>query len=161
MNLKTVKRWLTDSVRVQESGCWEWLKSTNKKGYGRVGQNCSVFLKYGERLAHRISWLVYNGPIPPDACVLHKCDNPKCINPKHLFLGTIGDNNRDMHAKGRATLVRARGVEHHSHRFTEEDIKAIRTRLDNGDSHRSIARDYGVQHQSIGAIHRGQTWTHI
>src|SRR5687767_4720826 len=77
-------------------GCWLWTASRNAKGYGQI--------MYQRRPihAHRVSWQLANGPIPDGLCVLHRCDNPQCVNPGHLFLGTIVDNNRDMFAKGRA-----------------------------------------------------------
>lgn len=82
--------------KVDRSGdCWTWQGSRDRKGYGRVSVNQRPVL------AHRFSWTLSHGPIPDGLCVLHKCDNPPCVNPEHLFLGTIADNNRDMVAKGR------------------------------------------------------------
>jgi hypothetical protein len=77
-------------------GCWEWRGDHNAKGYGRLtvsGRNCR---------AHRLSWQLHRGPIPRGEWVLHTCDNPNCVNPAHLFLGTHTDNMRDCCAKGRA-----------------------------------------------------------
>ena len=78
--------------------CWVWVGPTNDKGYGqiRVGGRGSRCL-----LVHRLSWELHYGPIPPGMCVLHHCDNPPCVRPDHLFLGTLADNNRDMYRKGR------------------------------------------------------------
>jgi uncharacterized protein YjiS (DUF1127 family) len=78
--------------------CWPWLAATNEKGYGVVGG------KDGTTKANRVAWKLTNGPIPDGKCVLHRCDNPPCCNPGHLFTGTRGDNNRDMHAKGRGVV---------------------------------------------------------
>lgn len=82
---------------VKTAGCWKWLGCT-VKGYGKIGaQNC-----IGSPLAaHRVSWELHHGKIPNGFCVLHKCDNPPCCNPDHLFLGSLADNNRDRVAKGR------------------------------------------------------------
>lgn len=84
------------NVSIQTEGCWEWLACKNPGGYGIVrlsdGKNI---------LAHRLSWLSLVGPIPDGLCVLHHCDNPPCVRPDHLFLGTLAENNKDMTAKGR------------------------------------------------------------
>jgi len=79
-------------------GCWIWTGSTNKKGYGQMSQG-----KRGLRPlhVHRVSWEIHNGQIPDDQCVLHRCDNPACVRPDHLFLGTEKENTRDMMSKER------------------------------------------------------------
>lgn len=79
------------------TGCWLWTASVNRKGYGRIGVGDAA------ALAHRVSWELHRGPIPGGLCVLHKCDVPACVNPDHLFLGTVPDNTADCIAKGRFT----------------------------------------------------------
>src|SRR6266550_5872844 len=88
-----VERFRSYFLTGQEDQCWEWLGSRSK-GYGRITINC------GTELAHRISWIVHIGPIPAGLNVLHHCDNPCCVNPSHLFVGTQTDNNRDCSSKG-------------------------------------------------------------
>lgn len=78
-----------------DSGCIEWVGAGNGKGYGMLWDGSRA------RLAHRIAYEIANGQIPDGMCILHRCDNRSCVNPEHLFLGTISDNNRDMTEKGR------------------------------------------------------------
>lgn len=88
------------------TGCWLWTGITNNKGYGQMHIYCRDKKGPIKRLAHRISYEELVGPIPDGLCVLHKCDVPLCVNPRHLWLGTKADNNRDMKEKGRKRLLR-------------------------------------------------------
>lgn len=84
------------------SGCWEWNRGRNRDGYGRLSWSYGLVQKFGgERAAHRIAWILTHGPIPRGMLVLHKCDNPPCINPDHLMLGTELTNMQDKIHKGR------------------------------------------------------------
>lgn len=94
--------------RVQKTkSCWNWMGCTTSSGYGMV--QCRS-ISQQPLLCHRVAWSITNGPIPGDLHVLHKCDNPSCVNPAHLFLGTQCDNNRDRDRKGRTASGDSNGA---------------------------------------------------
>jgi hypothetical protein len=99
-----------------ESGCWEWQALRSPFGHGK-------FKALGETLAHRVSFKMHLGPIIKDACICHKCDNPSCVNPEHLFMGTLDDNNKDRATKKRNNH-RNEGKTHckRGHEFNSENL---------------------------------------
>lgn len=110
--------------------------------------------------AHRVSWMLANGPIPAGMVVCHRCDNPPCVNPDHLFLGTQIDNMRDRSKKGRGN--HRKGSRHGRAKLTEQDVRVIRSRYATGDWKQSdLAAEYGVSQPLIGHIVRRVTWRHI
>lgn len=132
------------------SECWEWLGSKNSRGYGRVVWN-------GKNVrAHRVAWELANGPIPEGKCVLHYCDNPSCVNPHHLWVGSHADNMHDMVEKGRQ--VYHRGESHGMSKLTEQDVREIRFFLDAGYSQKALALMYGVSISTISLIKTGKIW---
>lgn len=90
---------LLERRKISESDCWEWTRSLGSHGYAEVQWGGSK----AKQLVHRLSYSIFIGPVPLDKCVLHKCDNRKCFNPEHLFIGTKSDNYRDMLNKGRSS----------------------------------------------------------
>lgn len=136
-------------VREVESGCWEWQKRTNSSGYGATTFDG---IRYG---VHRHAYRLARGELPPQGIdVCHKCDNRKCCNPAHLFLGTRAENMADMKAKGR-------GAKNHvwRHSLTAEDALAIRTRFASGRCTRAeLAAEYGVRQEAITKVLRGYRW---
>lgn len=134
--------------------CWEWQASLTPAGYGRI------VMPYTHRLiaSHRLAYLLYRGPIPDGLLVCHHCDNRKCCNPAHLFLGTKTDNALDMCAKGRGRNTPHRGEENGSSILTEKQVCAIRAARAAGVVDRVQAEQYGVSKAAIGAVVRRRTW---
>lgn len=141
---------------VLESGCWEWNGPRNQDGYGiyptMVGDK-----RFGERRAHRLAYLAWKGPITQSQLVRHHCDNPPCINPDHLDLGTHSDNMNDAKERGR----NARGESHGMSKLTESDVLAIRDASASGESYRSISARYGLNKFTVGKIVRREKWSHV
>ena len=146
-------------------GCWEWAGRLNPGGYG-------VFCALGERLAHRVSYVLANGPILGGLVVRHACDNRKCVRPDHLSVGSKADNVRDMDARNRrATGDRhpsrihperfPRGEAHWKAKLTDHDVREIRSLFAaGGRSKVSIAIQYGVSSGTVSQIILGRIWRH-
>jgi hypothetical protein len=133
--------------------CWLWTGATTW-GYGQIGSGGQD----GPPLkAHRVSWELRHGPIPPGLHVCHRCDVRACVNPQHLFLGTRQDNMDDMRLKGRAT----RGERDSQAKLTAEKVLEIRKALQGGTRHRDLAATYGVSQGNISNIARNKSWRHI
>jgi HNH endonuclease len=132
------------------SGCWLWMGGLNGNGYGRFRVN--GVLEY----AHRRSWKIHKGSIPHGMNVLHRCDNPPCINPDHLFLGTQSDNVRDTETKGRGN--HPRGSQVHTAILTEKQVREI---LASKLGPRALGRIYGVSHVAVVRIKSGKNWKHL
>lgn len=97
VRVKTLKDRLIEKIKINpENGCWEWQAAMMQSGYGKISIRRSVHTG-----AHRASYTVFNGEIPDGMVICHKCDNKKCINPDHLFIGTYLDNSKDAQSKGR------------------------------------------------------------
>ena len=137
--------------RVLKSGCWEWFRAKNKGNYGL--HNCPKEC----RLAHRVSWVIYYGEIPNKLHVLHKCDNPPCVNPDHLFLGTDGDNAKDMIRKNRQCL----GVKRRGTKLTVAKVLKIKKLLQAGESRAKIADKFSVSTGCIAGIAEKRSWKTI
>lgn len=144
--------WSQFWARVERRGddeCWNYVGGLSKKGYGQGWFN----LDRVYRTAHRASWAIHFGP-PGDLCVCHRCDNRRCVNPAHLFLGTNAENMADMAAKGRGQ----RGQTHVKARLTDDTVRAIRVA---SGTTAEIARRFGVSHGTVRAVLTGRTWKHV
>jgi len=133
--------------------CWVWI--------GLLKDQYGYFVYEGKhQAAHRVSWQIFNGPIPAGLFVCHKCDFRPCVNPEHLFLGTNGDNQRDAVAKGRKRF--RRGEKHHRARLQDEQVRTIRAMLKAADTTQAeIARRFGVSKYTINTIASARGWKHI
>lgn len=140
------ERLLATRVIDRRTGCW--LFHGGKKTYLRISVDGRPKTHY------RAAYEIWNGPIPPGELVCHRCDNPKCFNPAHLFLGTYAANSADMTAKER----QARGDRHGNNKLTEDQVRAIRR---DPRSSRPVAADYGVNPSTIQFIRNGRTWKHV
>lgn len=137
---------------VDKSGdCWNWTALKNDQGYGKfVIRNKQIF-------AHRFSYQLANGVIPEGLFVCHHCDNPSCVRPSHLFVGTIQDNTADCVAKGR----NSKGEKHTSAKLTENDVRQIRSEYASGVSGVSLAKRYKICTPTISNIIHRKSWKHI
>ncbi len=141
-------------------GCWEWTGYRKSKDYGYY-----TILLDGERkswLTHRLAWRLRHGAIREGLCVLHRCDNPPCVRPDHLFLGTKTENNIDMRRKGRGAIAPPQiGEANCKAKLSEEKVVSIRRLCASGVDKRFIADRYGVGHALIHKIASRQLWKHI
>jgi len=140
-----------------DDGCWLWMASKQSKGYGQFRYNGTT------KRAHRVSWELFVGEIPSGLCVLHHCDEPSCVNPAHLFLGTPLDNTRDMIRKGRDKHDPPQiGEEHHNSKVTELDVIRMRELYSSGNyRYTDLAAIFNISKITVGNIIRKETWTHI
>lgn len=135
------------------SGCHIWTGNRNASQYGQFKSNRLV-------KAHRFAWELANGPIPKGLNVLHRCDNPPCVNPAHLFLGTQADNIRDRDSKGRSNYQR--GEHNGSAKLNEGAVMEIRSRYATGAcGQRQLARDFDVCKTTIAGIVNRKIWAHL
>lgn len=143
----TIKKRLLSKYRVTETGCWEWtgFRKKDRFDYGLI------WIGDRQRRAHRVSYEVHKGPIPEGLDILHSCDNPPCINPDHLSVGTRGENCQDAASRDRFPL----NEKHHATKLSREQVREIRAfKADwtNGE----IAKKYGVNPATISRIRLGQ-----
>ncbi len=140
--------------------CIEWQGTKDKKGYGITGI-CNKSLNIEKHTStHRISWMVWKGGIPEEMCVLHKCDNPSCFNPEHLFLGNRKDNSDDMIKKGRQHHLK--GEDQPNSILTEEQVLKIRKLYKRWVyTVKILAKEFGVSETCIKEVIRGNSWKHL
>ena len=149
--------------------CWLWRGGRDYGGYGAFKARASG---YYQCRAHRFSWILANGAVPDGLWVLHRCDNPPCCNPSHLFLGTHDDNMADMVRKGRPARgdrngscvhpeSRQRGEGHPLSKLNAEQVREIRALRAGGATLAYVAARFGVTARNVSAIYRRHTWRHV
>lgn len=155
--------WSKVDVRGSDE-CWEWKAARNRHGYG--------YFRYKSKhaKAHRVSWELTQGEIPDGINVLHRCDNPPCCNPAHLFLGTQAENMSDKVAKGRQQRGegcrakperRARGSRNGRATLNELQVVGMMARHLQGVSVAQVAREFNAPYKTVSSIIRGENWSHI
>lgn len=137
--------------------CWEWIANKNNKGYGMLRPGGTE----NKRLAHRISYELYKSSVPKGMHVLHHCDNPSCVNPDHLFLGTHADNMRDKESKNRANHADMMGEENASAILNDAKVVEIRNLYSGGESRQSLSARFGVTYGCIADIISNRSWRHL
>lgn len=140
----------------QGDACWVWLSARDPNGYGRLTVFDAAKGGYRPRLAHRVAFSLTRGD-PGDLCVLHKCDNPPCVRPDHLFLGTRADNMADCVQKGRAVGNRGK-LSAEKHPMAKLNWEVVRAMRASDDTQYELARRYGVHQTLVSLIQRRKIW---
>jgi hypothetical protein len=135
----------------EKTGCWLWMGGLTKQRYGHFRSN------YTRYAAHRVSYEVFVGSVPDGMFVCHKCDNPQCVNPDHLFAGTPQDNSQDMAAKKRHMFGEING----NAKLSEEQAKHILRLKGCGMSKQAIGDKFGVCRVTVAKIWAGELWAHL
>lgn len=148
---RDMKAFIADRVRLINGGCWEWTRYIHPSGYGGTSIHGRGFIG-----AHCLSFETFNGD-RKGLGVLHRCDNPRCVNPEHLFLGTQADNNADRDSKQR----QATGPKIHTTKLNANQVLEIRAQFANGAAKKAIARRFGVTAKNVEAIVNRKTWKYI
>ena len=151
----TMSRLMAKTVRVPWSGCIIFTGSLDTSGYGLIGVGGSGNI----RKAHRVAYEDAFGPIPDGLQVLHRCDFRCCVNPDHMFLGTLQDNMTDRNRKGRQ--ARPKGERHNLHKLTDDAVIEIVRMRKEGLALTQIANRFGVSKSTVYSVVNGVTWTHI
>lgn len=144
---------LFSGIEKRANGCWIWTKALG----GGDGRGV-IYYNGRQQYAHRVSWILFRGTIPDGLYVCHRCDEPRCINPDHLFLGTQTDNMRDCSEKGRVNKKGVPGEHNGGSKLTAESVRHIRCLLSDGHTRREIAEMFSVCVSTIGHIATGRTW---
>ena len=169
INHKTISRFMSKVLKDRETGCWNWVGGKDRKGYGKFSiggsRNKDGTRRNSMVTSTRVSYELFIGPIPiglghHGTCVLHRCDNPQCVNPKHLFLGSNKDNVRDMDSKGRRVNSQPNGERHGMSKLKENQVDSIVSKLAEKMPQHLVAKEFGVCLATVNHIARGRLWSH-
>lgn len=169
--MSEIKRRFSKKYKVDNlSNCWIWTGAKSKKGYGMfsIGPSRTPCGKRRNSMhtAPRVSYEIHVGRIPEmeghhGACVLHVCDNPSCVNPSHLFIGSNIDNVRDMDRKKRRVTVAAKGSDHKNSKINESMVNEIVNLINLGVPQGEISKKYSISKSTVSAIKTGRIWSHF
>lgn len=152
-----IKRFKGKISLPDQNGCMNWLAAKHLKGYGAFTNR-----SFNTRIAHRIAWILEHGEIPKGLLVCHSCDNPACVNVKHLWLGTAKDNSQDMVKKNRGNLKKGIRFKHAPFRpnskLTEDQVTEIRKRIKKGETMVSLGKEFNISDRTINEINSGYIW---
>ena len=135
--------------------CWIWIGGIRVRNYGAMRFNGIQWL------AHRLAWTLINGKIPKGLFVLHTCDNPPCVRPSHLFLGTQKDNVLDMETKGRGRHLGVQGIRHGMAKMTEDQVREIRSKCETGIPQNTVAKEFNISKMAVSRIVRRESWRYL
>jgi len=143
-------------AKVDKSGdCWVWTGGRFNTGYGNVKRNGRA------QTTHRLAWTLAYGPIPAGQIICHRCDNPPCVRPDHLFLGSHRTNAEDRTRKGRGVQAVRRGGENGMTLLSEDAVRGIRRDRASGRTYVELAKQYGATKANVANICQGRTWRHL
>lgn len=145
---------------ISDSGCWEYQGQRTPSGYGMFSICVRDLKPYKKKcIASRVAYAFHNNEDPADSYVCHKCDNPCCINPEHLFIGTHQDNMDDMSGKGRR--ADQAGSNNAASKIGETEVREIIARIKEGETNTAIAHDFGITHSAVSSIRLCKTWQSV
>ena len=141
----------------QEGSCWEWKRTKNYYGYGTLTVNGKTIF------AHRLAYQLGVGDIPTGLQVLHSCDNPSCINPQHLHLGTGSDNMKECYDRGRSKIkpVSFKGESNGSAKLSKKDVVVIKSLIAHGEKQHKVAAEFNISQAQVSNIVLGKGWSHV
>jgi hypothetical protein len=155
-----IKQRLLDKRKITKSGCWEWQGTRSVYNYGIIKLGKKLGFKIRNYPVHRISMYIFKDfDVSSKLCCLHKCDNPPCFNPEHIFIGTKADNNADRDKKGRKITLR--GEECPWAKITEKQAKQIIKLKKEGLTCIRLAKQFGIGPMQISRISTGKRWPHL